>query len=102
MLVFDVATGEILWCNDMFTDLTGLKDKIFETAVDAVIPDFTYRWLLDGKREYPEQFRWNDRIYRVFGALSRPEPEGGDQPTPWPPPTGWTSLRLSRCARLWS
>lgn len=81
MLVFDVATGEILWCNDMFTDLTGLKDKIFETAVDAVIPDFTYRWLLDGKREYPEQFRWNDRIYRVFGALSRPEPEGGDQPT---------------------
>ena len=56
-------------------------DKIFETAVDAVIPDFTYRWLLDGKREYPEQFRWNDRIYRVFGALSRPEPEGGDQPT---------------------
>ena len=38
MLVFDVATGEILWCNDMFTDLTGLKDKIFETAVDAVIP----------------------------------------------------------------
>ena len=65
----------------MFTDLTGLKDKIFETAVDAVIPDFTYRWLLDGKREYPEQFRWNDRIYRVFGALSRPEPEGGDQPT---------------------
>ena len=81
MLVFDVATGEILWCNDMFTDLTGLKDKIFETAVDAVIPDFTYRWLLDGKREYPEQFHWNDRIYRVFGALSRPEPEGGDQPT---------------------
>lgn len=81
MLVFDVATGEILWCNDMFTDLTGLKDKIFETAVDAVIPDFTYRWLLDGKREYPEQFRWNDRIYRVFGALSLPEPEGGDQPT---------------------
>ena len=81
MLVFDVTTGEILWCNDMFTDLTGLKDKIFETAVDAVIPDFTYRWLLDGKREYPEQFRWNDRIYRVFGALSRPEPEGGDQPT---------------------
>ena len=65
----------------MFTDLTGLKDKIFETAVDTVIPDFTYRWLLDGKREYPEQFRWNDRIYRVFGALSRPEPEGGDQPT---------------------
>ena len=81
MLVFDVTTGEILWCNDMFMQLTAQKEKIFETAVDTVIPDFTYRWLIDGKREYPEQFRWNDRIYRVFGALSRPEPEGGEQPT---------------------
>ena len=81
MLVFDVTTGEILWCNDMFMQLTAQKEKIFETAVDAVIPDFTYRWLMDGKREYPEQFRWNDRIYRVFGALSCPEPEGGEQPT---------------------
>ena len=81
MLVFDVTTGEILWCNDMFMQLTAQKEKIFETAVDAVIPDFTYRWLIEGKREYPEQFRWNDRIYRVFGALSRPEPEGGEQPT---------------------
>ena len=81
MLVFDVTTGEILWCNDMFMQLTAQKEKIFETAVDAVIPDFTYRWLMEGKQEYPEQFRWNDRIYRVFGALSRPEPEGGEQPT---------------------
>ena len=81
MLVFDVTTGEILWCNDMFMQLTTQKEKIFETAVDAVIPDFTYRWLMEGKQEYPEQFRWNDRIYRVFGALSRPEPEGGEQPT---------------------
>lgn len=81
MLVFDVTTGEILWCNDIFMQLTAQKEKIFETAVDAVIPDFTYRWLMEGKREYPEQFRWNDRIYRVFGALSCPEPEGGEQPT---------------------
>ena len=36
MLVFDVTTGEILWCNDMFMQLTAQKEKIFETAVDAV------------------------------------------------------------------
>ena len=81
MLVFDVTTGEILWCNDMFMQLTAQKEKVFETAVDAVIPDFSSRWLMEGKREYPELFRWNDRIYRVFGALSRPEPDGGEQPT---------------------
>ena len=37
MLVFDVATGEILWCNDMFTDLTGLKDVT--DNVSAINPD---------------------------------------------------------------
>ena len=73
MLVFDVTTGEVLWSNDMFLQLTSQKEKIFEMLVDTVIPDFSYRWLLDGKREYPELFQWNGRVYRVFGALSHPE-----------------------------
>ena len=81
MLVFDVNTSEILWCNDMFLSLTTQKDRIFETAVDSVIPDFSYRWLLEGKQEYPDLLRWNDRIYRVFGALSRPEDDTVEQPT---------------------
>ena len=81
MLVFDVNTSEILWCNDMFLSLTAQKDRIFETAVDTVIPDFSYRWLLEGKQEYPGLLRWNDRIYRVFGALGRPEDDTVEQPT---------------------
>ena len=79
MLVFDVTTGEVLWSNDMFLQLTSQKEKIFEMLVDTVIPDFSYRWLLDGKREYPELFQWNGRVYRVFGALSHPEEMDRDQ-----------------------
>ena len=79
MLVFDATTGEVLWSNDMFLQLTSQKEKIFEMLVDTVVPDFSYRWLLDGKREYPELFHWNGRIYRVFGALSHPEEMQRDQ-----------------------
>lgn len=79
MLVFDVTTGEVLWSNDMFLQLTSQKDKIFEMLVDTVVPDFSYRWLLEGKREYPELFQWNGRVYRVFGALSHPEEMQRDQ-----------------------
>ena len=79
MLVFDVTTGEVLWSNDMFLQLTEQKEKIFEMLVDAVVPDFTSRWLLEGKREYPELFPWNGRMYRVFGALSHPEEMERDQ-----------------------
>ncbi len=79
MLVFDVNTGEVLWSNDMFMQLTSQKEKIFEMLVDTVVPDFSYRWLLEGKREYPELFPWNGRIYRVFGSLSHPEEMERDQ-----------------------
>ena len=79
MLVFDVTTGEVLWSNDMFLQLTSQKDKIFEMLVDTVVPDFSYHWLLEGKREYPELFQWNGRVYRVFGALSHPEEMDRDQ-----------------------
>ena len=79
MLVFDVNTGEVLWSNDMFMQLTSQKEKIFEMLVDTVVPDFSYRWLLEGKREYPELFPWNGRIYRVFGSLSHPEEIERDQ-----------------------
>ena len=79
MLVFDATTGEVLWSNDMFLQLTSQKEKSFEMLVDTVVPDFSYRWLLDGKREYPELFHWNGRIYRVFGALSHPEEMQRDQ-----------------------
>ena len=79
MLVVDATTGEVLWSNDMFLQLTSQKEKIFEMLVDTVVPDFSYRWLLDGKREYPELFHWNGRIYRVFGALSHPEEMQRDQ-----------------------
>ena len=79
MLVFDVNTGEVLWSNDMFLQLTSQTEKIFEMLVDTVVPDFSYRWLLEGKREYPELFPWNGRIYRVFGSLSHPEEMERDQ-----------------------
>lgn len=38
MLVFDVNTGEVLWSNDMFLQLTSQKEKIFEMLVDTVVP----------------------------------------------------------------
>ena len=36
---------------------------------------------MDGKREDPEQCRWNDRIYRVFGGVEPPGAGGGEQRT---------------------
>ena len=34
MLVFDMATREILWGNDLFLELTEQKERIFESVLD--------------------------------------------------------------------
>jgi len=73
MLVFDLNTGEILWGNDRFVGLTGLKDKLFEVTVADAVPGFDSHWLLEGKTEAPETVVWNHRTYRVFGGVSHPE-----------------------------
>ena len=78
MLVFDLNTGEILWGNDRFVGLTGLKDKLFEVTVADAVPGFDSHWLQEGKREAPEYVVWNHRTYRVFGALSHPDELKGD------------------------
>ena len=81
MLVFDLNTGEILWGNDRFVGLTGLKDKLFEVTVADAVPGFDSHWLLEGKREAPDYVVWNHRTYRVFGALSHPDELKGDHST---------------------
>ena len=81
MLVFDLNTGEILWGNDRFVGLTGMKDKLFEVTVADAVPGFDSHWLLEGKREAPDYVVWNHRTYRVFGALSHPDELKGDHST---------------------
>ena len=76
MLVFDVNTGEVLWSNDMFMQLTSQKEKIFEMLVDTVVPDFSYRWLLEGKNECPGDVAFAGRRFLVYGHLVRPDPSG--------------------------
>ncbi len=80
MLVFDLNGEEILWGNDAFVTLTDRQEKLFESTLFDVIPSLDTHWLLEGKRECPELVNWNDRVYRVFGSLSRGEDMGGSSP----------------------
>ena len=79
MVVFDARTDEVVWGNDGFLQLTERKDGVFESRIDAVIPGFDKRWLLEGKRESPKLVSWNHRLYRVFGSIGRSGDEGDDE-----------------------
>ena len=76
MMVFNPENDDVLWANDLFTDLPGVGKDIFESRVRNVVEGFETHWILEGKSEFPGLFTWNGRRYRIFGCLSRPEGTG--------------------------
>lgn len=81
MMVFDVYTGDVLWTNDIFLQLTEKEDRMFESTAQQLVPGLNTHWLLEGKQECPELVKWKGRQYRVFGAVSRSEQVSGVQGT---------------------
>lgn len=73
MMVFDLATEDILWSSESFLQLTEQREGIFDAHLEAVFPNISFHWLLEGKTEAPETVVWNHRTYRVFGGVSHPE-----------------------------
>lgn len=76
MMVFNLDSEDVLWANDLFAELPGVGENIYESRVRDVVKGFETHWLMEGKPEYPGVFTWNDRRYRVFGCLSQPEEKG--------------------------
>ena len=79
MMVFRPDTQEILWSNDSFMQLTGVREDIFDNRIDDILPDFPTHWLLEGKSECPETVVMGGRHFRVFGNLSHPSSRRGGQ-----------------------
>lgn len=76
MMAFNPDSEDVLWANDLFAELPGVGENIYESRVRDVVKGFETHWLMEGKPEYPGVFTWNDRRYRVFGCLSQPEEKG--------------------------
>ena len=73
MMVFDLATEDILWSSESFLQLTEQREGIFDAHLETEFPNISFHWLLEGKTEAPETVVWNHRTYRVFGGVSHPE-----------------------------
>lgn len=73
MMVFDLATEDILWSSESFLQLTEQREGIFDAHLETVFSNISFHWLLEGKTEAPETVVWNHRTYRVFGGVSHPE-----------------------------
>ena len=97
IMVFRPDTGEIIWSNENFLQLAGVREHVFEMKVDYAVPHFPVQWLLEGKQECPERVILNHRHFRVYGSIVRAKGRGGDHnlvaTTYWVDTTDMDSLR---------
>ena len=78
-MVYRPDTGEVIWSNESFLQLAGVREHLFEIRVGDAVPNLSSRWLLEGKQESPERVEMNGRRYRVFGSLVRAAGKGAGQ-----------------------
>ena len=71
ILVFRPDTGEVIWSNEDFLQLAGVREHLFEMKVEDAVPHFPTSWLLEGKSRCPERVEMNGRRFQVYGSLQR-------------------------------
>ena len=76
MVIFRPENDEVIWSNDRFLQITGEREHMFDTKITAAVPDFSSRWLMEGKTQCPTEVRIADRRFLVFGHLVRTEEQG--------------------------
>ena len=79
IMVFRPDTGEVIWSNENFLQLAGVREHLFEMKVEDAVPAFPVQWLLEGKQECPDRVLMNSRRFRVYGSIVRAKGRGGDQ-----------------------
>ena len=75
MAVFRIEDSRVIWANQIFFDSCGWKGMRYDKAITEYLPDFSGKWLLEGKTQYPGLIEMNGKIYRVTGNLIRGEGE---------------------------
>lgn len=71
MVIFGLNENNIIYSNESFLSITGERDHSFGLSIADIVPNFSARWLMEGKNEYPELIALGGKRYRVFGSLVR-------------------------------
>ena len=75
MAVFSLNDSRVIWANQIFFNMCGVSGSRFEARLDELVPDFSGKWLLEGKTQYPGLLTMNDRKYQIHGNIIRPAEE---------------------------
>ena len=72
IILVKVETGELVWCNKEFLELTKCPKNYFQLRVKDVVSGFDLKWIIDGKVQMPELQTIDGRSFDVFSSIVRP------------------------------
>ena len=69
--VFRLDDSRIIWGNDMFFEMCGATGTRLDARVVDLVPEFSGKWLMEGKTLYPGLITIEGRKYRLHGNIIR-------------------------------
>ena len=71
--VFRLDDSRIVWGNEMFFSLAKEKGSRVDARISDMVPEFSGKWLLEGKNRYPSLMQVDGRKYQIHGNIIRSE-----------------------------
>ena len=63
------TTGEIVWANDAFAEISGRGTAVSGVRMGEIAPTFETGWLIKGQTAFPGELGIGKRQYHVFGSM---------------------------------
>ena len=95
--VFRLDDSRIIWGNEMFFSMCGATGARLDARIADMVPQFTGKWLLEGKTQYPSLLEIGGKKYRLHGNIIRSENDNGNAVmgiTYWVDVTEYDNIRL--------
>lgn len=74
MAVFRLSDSSVVWANQLFWSICGGGRPALDARLDDLVPNFSSKWLMEGKTQMAELLEVGGRKYQVSGNMV-----GGDQ-----------------------
>ena len=97
--VIRIENSQIIWGNKTFFDICGSSAEKFDAKIEDMVPEFSGKWLAEGKNQYPGILSLNGRKYRVHGNMIHNDNSDSTAPfmgiTYWLDVTEYDDLRIT-------
>lgn len=80
MVMFQLQDNRVIWGNQAFFEICGRQQPSLEANMsDLVSEDFSGKWLMEGKTQYPGLLELGGRRYQIHGNIVRSQAEEGSR-----------------------